>query len=280
MPAPTRRERPAYRARWRPVPNAAHLPPPGRRTTPVPSRQVPGRSVPPPASRLESRFSEGLDLPLLFTPAEAAEILQQLGLPEMTECALRTRAYRRQVPFHLNGRRIRFTADDLREIVEGQAQRPGADKTPYRNQPAGRRIDGHKPARPTIRRRPGALASHVPHRLPNGRSHDEAAQAEAMGRNKPSRPHPVSSGDSSDQRYWTAFYDDPEEARADATTQITEQLKGSWQERSGRRMLARRLDRRLGRPCSATSSRPPAPSTSTSSKATSCPSSRDASSAR
>ena len=39
------------------------------------------------------------------------------------------------------------------------------------------------------------------------------------------------------QRYWTAFYDDPEEARADATTQITEQLKGSWQERSGRRML-------------------------------------------
>jgi hypothetical protein len=40
-----------------------------------------------------------------------------------------------------------------------------------------------------------------------------------------------------DHRYWTAFYDDPEEARADATTQITEQIKGSWQERSGRRML-------------------------------------------
>ena len=40
----------------------------------------------------------------------------------MTECALRTRAYRRQVPFHLNGRRIRFTAGDLREIVEGQAR--------------------------------------------------------------------------------------------------------------------------------------------------------------
>jgi hypothetical protein len=124
MPPPTRRERPAYRARWRPVPNAVHLPPPGRRTTPVPSRQVPVRSVSPPTSRLESRFSAALDLPLLFTPAEAAEILQQLGLPEMTECALRTRAYRRQVPFHLNGRRIRFTADDLREIVEGQARQP------------------------------------------------------------------------------------------------------------------------------------------------------------
>lgn len=39
------------------------------------------------------------------------------------------------------------------------------------------------------------------------------------------------------QRYWTAFYDDPEEARADATAQITEQIEGSWHERSGRRML-------------------------------------------
>ncbi len=28
------------------------------------------------------------------------------------------------------------------------------------------------------------------------------------------------------QKYWTNFYDDPEEARADATTQITEQLEG------------------------------------------------------
>ena len=40
-----------------------------------------------------------------------------------------------------------------------------------------------------------------------------------------------------DQRYWTNFYDDPEEARADATNQITEQIKGSWHERTGRRML-------------------------------------------
>ena len=65
-----------------------------------------------------------LGLPRLFSPGEAAEILRSLGLSEMTECALRTRAYRRQVPFHLNGRRIRFTISDLREIVEGQAQRP------------------------------------------------------------------------------------------------------------------------------------------------------------
>lgn len=40
-----------------------------------------------------------------------------------------------------------------------------------------------------------------------------------------------------DRKYRTTFYDDPEEARADATTQITEQIKGSWQERSGPKML-------------------------------------------
>jgi integrase len=37
-------------------------------------------------------------------------------------------------------------------------------------------------------------------------------------------------------RYWTPFYDDPEAARADATGQITEQLQGTWRDRSGARM--------------------------------------------
>ena len=74
-----------------------------------------------------------IDLPQLFAPAEAAEILSRLGLTEITECALRTRAYRRQVPFHLNGRRIRFTASDLREILESQPRRAeSADATPSR----------------------------------------------------------------------------------------------------------------------------------------------------
>lgn len=48
-------------------------------------------------------------------PAQAAEILRHLGLTEMTEmteCALRTRAYRRQIPFHRNGNRIIFTLSD------------------------------------------------------------------------------------------------------------------------------------------------------------------------
>jgi len=65
-----------------------------------------------------------LDLPQIFLPMEAAEVLRSLGLAEMTECALRTRAYRKQVPFHLNGRRIVFTLGDLREIVEGDERRP------------------------------------------------------------------------------------------------------------------------------------------------------------
>src|ERR1039457_6825938 len=72
------------------------------------------------------------------------------------------------------------------------------------------------------------------------------------------------------QKYWTNFYDDPEEARADATTQITEQLEGSWHERSGR------TGSTCGGGCPATSSPPPAPSTSTSSKPSSCRNSKGA----
>ena len=40
-----------------------------------------------------------------------------------------------------------------------------------------------------------------------------------------------------DQKYRTAFYDDPEEARADASAQITEQMQGTWRDSSGPRML-------------------------------------------
>jgi DDE family transposase len=60
----------------------------------------------------------------VFTPAQAAEALRSIGLDAMTACALRTRAYRKQIPFHLNGHRIIFTIGDLREIAEGQARRP------------------------------------------------------------------------------------------------------------------------------------------------------------
>jgi hypothetical protein len=93
-----------------------------------------------------------LELPRLFTPAQAAEILRGLGLTEMTECALRTRAYRRQVPFHLNGRRIRFTAADLREIVEGQPHRPWPAGEPHPLPPA--RSPAHRPSSAHHRERP------------------------------------------------------------------------------------------------------------------------------
>lgn len=124
MPAPTRRERHAHRPRWRPVPKTQDYSSLSDSTALASSHQPQRRGTPLHASRPDAAFVTEPDLPQLFAPAEAAEILRRLGLTEMTECALRTRAYRRQVPFHLNGRRIRFTADDLREIVEGQARRP------------------------------------------------------------------------------------------------------------------------------------------------------------
>jgi hypothetical protein len=164
MPAPVRRERYAHRARWRPVPKAMSLPR-GSSPASVSSRQHHARSAPPPASRLGSHTSvAGLDLPQLFAPAEAAEILRHLGLGEMTECALRTRAYRRQVPFHLNGRRIRFTASDLREIVEGQARRPEpADAAP--SQPSRRQAPRRSLAR-SADRPPQTWRARRPHATP------------------------------------------------------------------------------------------------------------------
>jgi hypothetical protein len=77
-----------------------------------------------------------LGLAPVFSPVQAAEILRSLGLEDMTECALRTRAYRRQVPFHQNGRRITFTVDDIREIAEGQPHRPEPGTRADRSAPA------------------------------------------------------------------------------------------------------------------------------------------------
>ena len=164
MPAPARRERYAHRARWRPVPKVMSLPP-GSSAALASSRQRRARCAPPPTSRLASHTPvTGLDLPQLFAPAEAAEILRHLGLTEMTECALRTRAYRRQVPFHLNGRRIRFTVGDLREIVEGQARRPEpADAAPSRQ--SGRQAPRRSLAHPADRP-PQTWRARRPHATP------------------------------------------------------------------------------------------------------------------
>ena len=92
-------------------------------------------------------------LPQVFSPAGAAKILRDLGLTEMTECALRTRAYRKQVPFHLNGRRITFTLGDLKEIAEGEACRPQLRVTRGPRQ-------GRRPGRAAITERPTGTMRH------------------------------------------------------------------------------------------------------------------------
>jgi hypothetical protein len=67
----------------------------------------------------EDELEPASGLPRVFTPAQAAQVLRDIGLEDITECALRTRAYRKQIPFHLNGHRIIFTIEDLREIAQG-----------------------------------------------------------------------------------------------------------------------------------------------------------------
>lgn len=77
-----------------------------------------------PPGKKPGTVAELAGLTRVFTPTQAAAVLRDIGLEDITECALRTRAYRKQIPFHLNGHRIIFTAEDLREIAEGKACRP------------------------------------------------------------------------------------------------------------------------------------------------------------
>jgi hypothetical protein len=93
---------------------------------------------------------EPLEIARVFSPAQAVDVLRSLGLEDLTECALLTRAYRRQVPFHRNGRKIIFTVGDLREIVEGQPQRPEPRARASAPEPA--------PTAPRTRRRSATTA--------------------------------------------------------------------------------------------------------------------------
>jgi hypothetical protein len=156
MAAPSPRERHAHRPRWRPVPDPRSASLPGGSTARAADRQIPrqGRMLPQtdkPGRNMSVIDLASLGLPQLFSPRQAAEILRSLGLAEITETALRSRAYRRQIPFHLNGRKITFTASDLREIAEGQARRPEA---PAATQP--------KPPTPPTSRRTSRLAAGQP----------------------------------------------------------------------------------------------------------------------
>lgn len=107
-----------------------------------------------------------LGLPRIFSPAEAALILRTLGLAEITECALRARAYRRRVPCHVNGRRITFTLDDLHEIAEGQPRRPPSPAEPVAPaltaRPIMRRDTSPAPSSPTHWRARGSRHTRIP----------------------------------------------------------------------------------------------------------------------
>jgi hypothetical protein len=133
---------------------------------------------------------DGLDLPQVFSPAEAAAVLRGAGLREITECALRTRAYRKQVPFHRNGRRIIFTLSDLRDIASGEPHAPErqaqAAAPPAASRPSHRR---RLSSRKTVTadawraRRPGDSQA----RLKQSASHD----ARTVEPHAPSHPSDV-----------------------------------------------------------------------------------------
>jgi hypothetical protein len=128
------------------------------------------------------RDGQAAELPPVFSPAAAANFLRDLGLAGMTECALRTRAYRKQVPFHLNGRRIIFTLADLRVIAEGEACSP----QPLAQQVRAGRVT-RRPAPPRSRRSPssrqGCTESPDPWRahLPRGRQPSPASRGASDG---------------------------------------------------------------------------------------------------
>ena len=110
--------------------------------------------------------TSALGLPQIFSPAEAALILRAHGLAEITECALRARAYRRRVPCHVNGRRITFTLSDLHDIAEGQPRTPQPPAGPVAPgltaRPIMRRDAPPAPSSPTHWRARGSRQNRTP----------------------------------------------------------------------------------------------------------------------
>jgi excisionase family DNA binding protein len=64
--------------------------------------------------------------PLLYTPAEAAELLK------VPESWLRKKAAARQIPATFIGKHLRFTSDDLAAVVAAGARPPRHHPTPAR----------------------------------------------------------------------------------------------------------------------------------------------------
>ncbi|WP_092778432.1 helix-turn-helix domain-containing protein [Actinokineospora terrae] len=85
-------------------------------------------------SSLDTRVEEAG--PLLFTPAQAADLLQ------VKESWLRRRAGQRRVPSTALGKHLRFSRADLERIAADAARPatgPGTPTRPTRSRPGGRR---------------------------------------------------------------------------------------------------------------------------------------------
>src|SRR5437762_3398814 len=81
--------------------------------------------------------------PLLYTPAEAAQLLK------LRESWLRRKAAARQVPCTFLGKHLRFSAADLAAIVAAAAQ-PAMGRRPRRRGPTVRDPDLIRPAQRSV----------------------------------------------------------------------------------------------------------------------------------
>ncbi|WP_304452836.1 helix-turn-helix domain-containing protein [Nocardiopsis sp. YSL2] len=91
-----------------------------------------------------------MSLPAVYTPAQAAEILQ------CRESWLKDKAKARAIPFHKLSGEYRFTDEDLAEIIRITAERPEAEPSP----PA--RATGPRTKRPTAATTPPTAPEATP----------------------------------------------------------------------------------------------------------------------
>jgi hypothetical protein len=103
------------------------------------------------------------DLPWVLTPARAAELLRTAGLEDITECALRTRAYRKQIPFHRNGHRARH--DTVPLLDQALVVQPGSSnaKPPKKSLPSSGRGYRYRSAASRETGNRGVVPQCVPH---------------------------------------------------------------------------------------------------------------------
>lgn len=108
-----------------------------------------GRNGSAAGTRPDTAQGPGDPAPLLFTPAQAAAMLQ------VPESWLRRRAARRQVPCAFAGKHLRFSRADIEQIA-ADAARPAVPARPTGPAP------GSYPRRPSRPRGPGRIDSRRP----------------------------------------------------------------------------------------------------------------------